>query len=148
MSKSIKFTNGVYLDSTNVHTKVKAWIPEISALNETAPTVTYTSRSGIYYEIGELVYIQFYIRGKITALNGTNNFATISGFPIYIGGSLGTKVIPIGTLYAATESENSPIFLMQGNNVRIQVNNGAAAVKWKVTTANYFEIAGQGIVAK
>ena len=148
MSKSIKFTNGVYLDSTNIHMKAKAWIPEISALNEAAPTVTYTSRNGIYYEIGDLVYIQFYIRGKITALNGTNNFATISGFPISIGGSFGTKVIPIGTLYAATESENNPVFIMNGNNVRIQVNNGANAVKWKITTTNYFEIAGQGIIAR
>lgn len=135
---------------TNVENAIngddQTWTPTINTLEEVAPTITYTTQSGRYIRVGNLIYIRFYIRGKITALNGTNNYAVIEGLPVSIGGTFGTKVIPIGILYGLLVDDTNANFLISGNKIRIQMNYGAGAGTLKVTPANYFEIAGCGIV--
>ena len=45
------------------------WTPTINTRENKAPTITYEKQYGKYRKIGDLVYIDFYIKGKITKLN-------------------------------------------------------------------------------
>lgn len=121
------------------------WTPTISALSETAPTVTYTTQVGKYKKIGKLVYVSFYIRVKITALNGTNNYAIITGLPYTVGAiTLGGQTCNIGVLYGAVADDANCVFAFSGNIIRIQKSYGAVTTKWKVTSGSYCEIGGSG----
>ena len=92
MAKSIKLKDENYIDSTAImhnrkllseilktlETESGSWTPTLTTVEGVEPTVEYTTRRGRYVKMGNLVFISFYIRGKITALNGTNNYAFIS----------------------------------------------------------------------
>lgn len=125
------------------------WTPTLNTIENAAPTVTYTTRSGHYYKIGSLVFISFYIRGTITALTGTNNFATITGLPVAPRGvSLGENVLSTGVVYNCIQDDTAPVILDisgSGNRIQIQNSSGSGALKWKVTpTSGYFELGGSG----
>ena len=128
------------------------WTPILKCRqNEQAPTYTTTSVIGNYRKIGDLVYIDFYVRGTITALNGTNNYIKITGLPFPAQASgFGQHTIPIGVIYDLTtldENENKtmPILTEEDEHgIAVQGNDGAYAASYKVTTAQYFEIAGNG----
>lgn len=121
------------------------WTPVISALSETNPTATYTTQAGKYKKIGKIVFFNFYIRAKITALNGTNNYAQISGLPYsVIPTEFGTIAGTLGILYSAINDDSKNVFVLSGTSIRVQANNGAAATKWIVTPTNYMEIGGSG----
>lgn len=123
------------------------WTPTINALTETAPTVTYTSHEGKYKKIGKIVFISFYIRAKITALNGTNNYAGIGGLPFTastIGVSVGGNTANIGVLYAAVADTTNCVFVISGSNIRVHKDYGATTGKWKLTPSNYMEVGGSG----
>lgn len=138
------------LNATNLNTMQEiveegTWTPVISALNETAPTITYTTQRGRYKKIGNIVFISFYIRAKITALNGTNNYAMITGIPYNATElGLGAQQIGIGELYSAIYDPYDVVFDMTTSAIRIQKNFGAEAGKWIVTPTNYMDIAGSG----
>lgn len=121
------------------------WTPTISVLNETNPTVTYTRQLGTYKKIGNIVFYRFSIRAKITALNGTNNYAQISGLP-YSSYNYGLSDFgeTIGDLYNAIANDTNAIMCPTGNNIRIQNDYGVNAAKWVVTPTNYMEISGSG----
>ena len=122
-----------------------SWTPTISAWNETAPTLTYTSRRGYYKKIGNIVFFDFYIRAKITALNGTNNYAQITGLPYAsINHGFGSQAGSIGALYSAVYNPHDTKFIISGDNIRIQHSYGAEAAKWVVTSTSYMEIGGSG----
>ena len=57
------------------------WIPSINTVEEKNPTISYTTQVGKYNKIGKLIFVDFYIRGKITKLNGSENYAVIEGLP-------------------------------------------------------------------
>lgn len=128
------------------------WKPQIACLNgESAPTVTYSWQTGKYVKIGKLIFVEFGIRGKITALNGTNNYASIIGLPeqskIYSINSNGAPAITLGNVYAAFESEVNLASFATKAGIRLQNNYGSSAAKWKITNNdnNYFEVYGSGI---
>jgi hypothetical protein len=54
------------------------WTPALSA-STTAPTVTYTYRSGVYRKIGSMVYVQFGI--NINTRSGGSGEIVITGLP-------------------------------------------------------------------
>lgn len=122
------------------------WTPTINAVQETAPTVSYIFRKGHYKKIGNLVYISFYIRAKITALNGTNNYACISGlpFPTLSGYFLGENPITIGVVYSAVNSATNLNMNIYSDRIRIAQTYGSASTKWIVTAGEYMEIGGSG----
>lgn len=161
MSKSIKLKNNNYWDSkTIVHNgrqlseilnEVIAedgyWTPELNTLEGIAPTVEFTAQTGTYKKIGRMVFIDFYIRGKITALNGTNNYAIIKGLPFVPAERwFGQTPLNIGIIYSALNSETNITFDIQqsSNGIRIQGGQGAYAVSWILTPTSYFEIGGSG----
>lgn len=124
------------------------WTPRISALNETAPTITYLYQEGSYKKIGKFVYINFYLRGTITKLNGTNNYACITGLPFtpldYKGGKCALSIgIVYGLLDLADSNESLTMFI-NGGVIRIQRYNGSTATQLKANSSGYFEVAGSG----
>lgn len=121
------------------------WTPTLNTREGVQPTVTYTNRTGHYARVGNMIFFDFYIRAKITALNGTNNYATISGLPYSVAGhGFGAQASNIGVLYSATNDTNNIVFIISGDVINIQTGNGASATKWKVTTTSYMEIGGSG----
>ena len=121
------------------------WTPVINALSETAPTITYTTRTGRYKKINNLVWISFYIRGKITAVNGTNNYAVIEGLPATpLTSNLGQTALNLGVMYSLCSNQDDAILSVYDGKIRIQINNGSAAGRLQVTPTTYFEIGGSG----
>lgn len=122
------------------------WTPYITTVEGINPTMTYTSQRGTYKKVGNLVYIDFYIRGKITALNGTNNYAAIAALPYSAKNTLaiGENTIPLGVIYSLLENSTNIKSAVSGTRIRLLYNNGAASVKLVVTSTSYCEIGGNG----
>lgn len=145
MAKSIKLLNNIYLDGESIKASEGTWTPELNTTESIVPTVTYTAQEGTYKKIGKIVFIDFYIRAKITALNGTNNYARVSGLPFTAKSLwLGEEAINCGVLYSALADTTNVKFNIQGTSIRPMKNYGTSAVPWKVTTSNYMEIGGSG----
>lgn len=126
------------------------WTPKLSALSESDPTVTYDYQQGDYLKIGKMVFVAIYLRGTITKLNGTNNYACISNLPFtpkdYVGGKC---ALTLGTIYNALDiadnNDNLTSFI-NGGVIRLQRYNGAGATNLKVTpSGSYFVVALSGI---
>lgn len=121
------------------------WTPQMSTVEGANPTVTYTYQRGTYKKIGKLVYIRFYIRAKITALNGTNNYAIIKGLPYAsVWGAIGEHPISLGVLYGAVSNTTNVKISVINSEIRILRDYGATSDPWKVTTTSYCEIGGSG----
>lgn len=122
-----------------------SWTPTITTTENIAPTVTYTTQRGSYKKIGNIVYFDFYIKAKITALNGTNNYARVSGLPFAAKSLyLGEEAINCGVLYSALADTTNVKFNIQGTSIRPMKNYGTSAVPWVVTSSSYMEIGGSG----
>lgn len=122
------------------------WTPSVVSVDDANPTVTYSTRMGRYVKMGKLYYIDFYIRGKITALNGNHNYALINGLPFNNYASFGGIALTKGVLYSAVSNDDTTVFVVYGNGIRIQNGHGASAAPWIVTPTSYMEIGGSGIV--
>lgn len=122
------------------------WTPLLDTQEGVAPTYTLTTQRGDYRIIGGLLYISFYLRGNITALNGTNNYAIIKGLPYAPAEmSLGENGISVGVCYNCINTDDDVILAPYNNSIRIQANRGAAATKWKITpSGGYFALGGSG----
>lgn len=124
------------------------WTPVINTIEGAIPTMTYTTRKGNYRKIGNLVYVDFYIRGKITALTGTDNYGTITGLPFKTTSTrqFGEEGLNMGTMYSLVTGETNVclVFYPDSNIIRIQQHYGSTANKLKVTPTSYFEIGGNG----
>lgn len=144
----LSWTNGIYwkdkLMCKNNDTTIQTWTPVISALQETDPTVTYTNRIGWYSKIGHLVFFSFFIRGKITALNGTNNYAIVTGLPYTTSSRSNQTGISMGICYSALANETNPLYYIDAYGIRLSYSYGGSAAKWKVTETNYMEVGGSG----
>lgn len=133
-------------DAINGIVESGSWTPTIASLaGDGDPTVEYIARRGKYKKINNIVFVEFYIRAKITALNGTNNYARITGLP-YSAENLGfgAKTLNIGALYSAIYDPTDSKFVILDNTIRIQQNYGSGAAKWIVTPTDYMEVAGSG----
>lgn len=123
------------------------WTPILTTLEDKAPTMEYLIQRGTYKKIGKLVYISFYIRGKITKLNGTDNYVQITGIPYASSKSMKESILKIGGLYQLLEYDTNANALINGNIIRVQFQYGEAASKLKVTPTGgtgYFEISASG----
>lgn len=121
------------------------WTPELGTIEGAKPTVTYNTRIARYKKIGRLVFVNFFISGNITKLNGTNNYALISGLPFKAKTiNLGGMAISKGICYNALAENREVTFVIEENTIRIQTNNGTGSVKWGVTGGT-FQIGGSGV---
>lgn len=124
------------------------WTPIISTIEGAEPTVTYTIQRGYYKKVGNMVYVNFYVRGKITKLNGNNNYGLIKGLPFNTSNKygFGTEALNLSILYSliANDTNASLVFVPGSDYIRIQMGYGTSATTLKITTTNYFEIGGNG----
>lgn len=138
------FANGKRVYATETGT----WTPTVCSVTDADPTVTYTTRKGNYTKIGKMVFISFFLVGKITKLNGTYNYAGIKGLPFTPKDySVGECGLAKGVTYQfCTDATNSGTSLMMGNGmIRVQFGEGAGACQLKVTPSdNSFQIGGSG----
>jgi hypothetical protein len=120
------------------------WTPEIGCVNEPAPTVTYTYQRGSYMKIGNLVFLKFSIRGKITALNGTNNYATVTNLPFLadMEDRIYTSLV-ISDVYDVLTSDENVMFKVNQDCIRLQTKYGAYAGVFKISSKN-FDISASG----
>ena len=123
------------------------WTPTLTTLEDVAPTMTYIIRQGTYKKLGKLVYLSFYIRGNITALNGSENYVKITGIPFRSFKTMLESVLNVGGLYQMLENEENVNAFINDNVIRVQTQYGEVAGKLKVTPAGgtgYFEISASG----
>lgn len=123
------------------------WTPTLTTLEDVAPTMEYSIRQGTYKKLGKLVYLSFYIRGNITALNGSENYAKITGIPYASSKTMLESILSVGGLYQMLEDETNANAFINGNIIRVQTQYGEVAGKLKVTPTdgtNYFEISASG----
>ena len=122
------------------------WTPTITTVEGVEPTVEYTSRRGFYRKIGNMVYVDFYIRGKITALNGTYNYSMIKGlpYPSTKNVGFGQRCITLAVLYSLIQSPTDITLVLYDDYIRIQGGYGSYATTLQVTPTSYFEIGGSG----
>lgn len=130
--------------------KTGTWTPTLTTLEGKAPTMTYIIREGMYKKIDNFVYIDFAIRGKITALNGTENYGCITGLPFKAKSNRHwlRNIINIGALTKLLNKDTNAGIIVQDSTLRIQYNYGVFAATLKVTDStndtDYFDISGSG----
>ena len=120
-----------------------SWNPTLICDGEAAPTYTATSSNGEYFKIGNIVFINFVIRGQITKLNGTNNYARIGNLP-FGSGTLFGYALSLGDIYGLVETESAGYAIDIYNGIiRIKHANGTSH-KFKVTSTSYFDVRATG----
>ena len=135
------FANGNRVYATETGT----WTPKLATVGESDPTYTASIERGNYTKIGKMVFISFLIRGKITALNGTNNFACVKGLPFTPKDyAMGEQSFGTGILYGITNNDTNMTMGITNGVIRIQNGYGAEASAFKVTTTSYFEVGASG----
>lgn len=145
-STMTEFQNNI---ETGKQDKMKegTWTPILTTLEGKAPTMEYLIQRGTYKKIGKLVYLSFYIRGKITKLNGTDNYATITGIPYSSSKAFMESGLNINGLYQMLEVDTNASAMIAENVIRVQFGYGEIAGKLKVTPTEgtgYFEISASG----
>lgn len=123
------------------------WTPILTTVEDIAPTMTYIIQRGKYKKIGNMVYISVYIRGNITALNGSENYAKITGLPYHAKNYMAENNLNVGTLYQMLENDTNANVLISDDIMRVQIQYGETAGKLKVTPTGgigYFEISASG----
>ena len=139
----IKNEDGTYEEFLNI--EEGTWIPRLTTVEQSAPTVEYIFREGNYIRLGNLVYISFNIRGKITALTGTDNYACIAGLPYECSHSnLGQYSITTGVIYNAIYNAPTPSMSVYNSVIRMLRSNGSQTASWIKTDGEYFQLAGSG----
>lgn len=135
------FANGKRVYATETGT----WMPKLATVGEAEPTYTTSIVRGNYTKIGKMVFVSFLIRGKITALNGTNNYACIKGLPFTPKDyAMGEQSFGIGILYGITNNDTNITMGINNGVIRIQNGYGAGASAFKITTTSYFEVGASG----
>ncbi len=139
---------------SNVDTRLSAiefvsgnWTPVLTTIEGKAPTMEYSARVGRFKKTGGLCFVSFYIAGKITALNGTDNYGIITGLPYKTNSTFGQDALSTGICYNLTETENEVQLLLSPTGIKLQTNRGSYSCKLKVTPTGafpYFQIAGSG----
>lgn len=123
------------------------WTPTLTTLEDVTPTMTYTIQQGTYKKLGKLVYLSFYIRGNITALNGSENYVKITGIPYSSSKTMLESILNVGGLYQMLENEENVNAFINDSIIRVQTQYGEVAGKLKVTPTSgtgYFEISASG----
>lgn len=128
-------------DAGNLPYEIGDWTPTFGVVegSGTAPTVTYTSHNGRYIRIGKLVFVNFAIRGAITAA-GTG-YALVNGLPFSFGGT-GFHYIGLAeNLYGFDPTPNTA-YIYRGAYIRIQAEGGGSAARFATATTMYLSGSG------
>lgn len=149
IAPSIRLTEElIQSQQSEIAMETQTWQPVLSVLNETAPTITYEFQNGVYTKIGNLAFIDFHIRGKVTALNGTNNYVLIPNLPLpNRNGDYGNTASTVNlSLIMGLLSNDvpNPSGYIDSNGIRIMSITSGAFGKLKVTEGTRFDFRGAG----
>ena len=120
-----------------------SWTPTISSSGSTAPTVSYGYRHGVYYRIGNLVFIACHINMSISSAG--SNYACIKGLPYTCAAGSDKYGLSLVEEYNATKlADNDPKGLVPQGTTRIEIRGhpGAAATTWKTGSGQYIGYSG------
>lgn len=140
--------NGTWTNWYDISEYYDSWTPVVNTRENARPTTTYTAQKGSYKRIGNMVFVSFYLRGKITSLNGTNNYATISGLPFtpkeYSMGECSLSTGISYNLLTTTDAVQMCLSRSYSGMLYVNRNNGAGAGVLKVSGDTDFQIGGSG----
>ena len=92
-----------------------------------------------------MVFISLYLRGRITALKGTNNYACIKGIPFTAKDyAMGQQSFGIGVIYNLVTSSTDLSLGLNNQVIRVQNSYGAGASNLKLSGNTDFEIGCSG----
>ena len=120
-----------------------SWTPTIASTGSTAPTVFYGYRHGVYYRIGNLVFIACHINMSISSAG--SNYACIKGLPYTCAAGSDKYGLSLVEEYNATQSGDSDPrgFVVQGTTrIEIRGHSGASATTWKTGSGQYIGYSG------
>lgn len=120
-----------------------SWTPSIASSGSTAPSVSYSYRYGVYYRIGNLVFIACHISMSISSVG--SNYACIKGLPYTCaGGSDKYGLSLIEEFYATNTGEGDPRgFVVQGTTrIDLRGHSGAVANTWITGSNQYIGYSG------
>ena len=121
--------NATNLNSLSNSIESGTWTPTL----ENA-TVTYTTQTGIYRKIGDLIYVAWKLQGTITAVTSPT-YAYIDGLPYSAGTEQAGSLYEYGNCFA----DNTTPRLVRVTGTRLGIQNGSVAG----TSISYWE-AGHG----
>ena len=142
------YSNVMNNDNTNVY-QLNAFTPILVSHSETSscnPSYTALAVNSYYNLLGNICFIYVHLRFKITALNGTLNYAGIGNLPFQ---ALGFQVgsLTVNEFYACsnlTITENVQAYIYnsenQGSCIAFSHSLGQNAALWVVTTEPYAQI--------
>ena len=128
--------------SSNFYEK-GSWTPSIGSTGSTAPSVSYGSRYGVYYRIGNLVYIGCHISMSISSVG--SNYACIKGLPYKcVWGTDKYALSLVEEYYAVENSDGDPRgYVVQDTTlIHIRGHSGAIATNWKTGSGQYIGYCG------
>lgn len=141
--------NSLEVNGVDLTSEIGEWTPEVACQDGNNPTLTYTRRYGNYRKLGRMVYVQYEIRGIITAIGSGNNYACIEGLPYTVGGDIFyMNPLTNGVNYNCCTDTVLQQYAETGTKrIRLQNPDGSSVAFWKVTpsgTYYYFELSGAG----
>ena len=120
-----------------------SWTPTIGSSGSQAPTVSYGYRYGVYYRIGNLVFIACHIKMSIS--NAGSNYACIKGLPYTCSAGCDKYGLSLVEEYNATKiGDGDPRgFVVQGlNEIYLRGHSGATATIWDTGIGQYIGYSG------
>lgn len=120
-----------------------SWTPTIGSTGSTSPTVSYGYRYGVYYRIGNLVFIACHIKMNISSAG--SNYACINGLPYACGSGSDKYGLSLVEEYNCTKSggDDSRGVIVQGTTrIDLRGHSGSFANTWATGSEQYIGYSG------
>ena len=128
--------------STNFYEK-GFWTPSVASTGSTAPSVSYTYQYGVYYRVGNLVFIACHINMSISSTG--SSYACIKGLPYTCATGCDKYGLSlIEEYYATNTGEGDPRGFVVQETTRIDLrgHSGAMATTWITGSNQYIGYSG------
>lgn len=120
-----------------------SWTPAIGSTGSTSPTVSYGYRYGVYYRIGNLVFIACHIKMNISSAG--SNYACINGLPYACASGSDKYGLSLVEEYNCTKSggDDSRGVIVQGTTrIDLRGHSGSFANTWATGSEQYIGYSG------
>ena len=120
-----------------------SWTPTVSSSGSTEPTVSYGYRYGVYYRIGNLVFIAFHVSMDISDVG--SNYACIKGLPYVCAWGSDKYGLSLIEEYNATQSgDGDPrgVIMQATTRIDLRGHSGAVANTWVTGSGQYIGYSG------
>ena len=120
-----------------------SWTPAIGSTGSTSPTVSYGYRYGVYYRIGNLVFVACHIKMNISSAG--SNYACINGLPYACASGSDKYGLSLVEEYNCTKSggDDSRGVIVQGTTrIDLRGHSGSFANTWATGSEQYIGYSG------